>query len=114
MGISVKGNSSYKFSLDAANISITGLTVESATLREAAQVDEEGIGEDGLVKAWAIGGDQWEASVTGYLTGGSPPSIGSSATVGGKACTVTGVEKAYGNRDWHKATVTLKGYEGIS
>jgi len=113
MGNPVVKGASYTFGIPTADVQITGLVAESATLRSSVQVDEEGINNLGVVAAYAIGGEQYEVNVTGKYTG-NPPALASKITVQGYTLYITNVEKSWGEREWKKATITAKGYEGIT
>ena len=108
----VKGES-WTFGVPTSDVTITGVVVESATLRSNVQVDEEGINNLGIVAAYAIGGEQFELSVSGVYTG-TPPANGAKITVQGQVLYITNVEKSWGQRDWKKVSITAKGYEGIT
>lgn len=113
MAVPVKGNNNYSFGIPTGDVSASGMIVEQATLNSSVQVDEEGVDNLGLVAAYAIGGEQFEVNISGFYTG-SGPNVGQSITVDGNTLFVTRVETSWGNRDWKKASVTAKGYEGIS
>ena len=110
MPVSVKG---ANYTYGAAEVSVSGMVVESATVSTAVQVDEEGIDENGMVAAWALGGKNYELTASGIYQGAGP-SVESDMSIDGISVTVTKVERSWGNRDWKKATVTGKGYEGVS
>lgn len=112
MSVTVRGEQ-WTFGIPTADVSVNGLVVESATLRANAQVDEEGINNLGLVAAHAVGGVAYEVSITGKFTG-TPPAINSTVEVQSQTLVVVNVETAWGERDWKKATLTAKGYEGVA
>jgi hypothetical protein len=103
----------YTFGIDTDQIEITGVVAESATLRSSVQIDEEGTNNLGLVAAYAIGGLQFEVTVSGKVLG-DPPEVGTNFDIDGNTMFITGVETSWGERDWKKVSITAKGYEGIS
>jgi hypothetical protein len=112
MTVAVKGTQ-YIFGIPTTQITITGLVLESATLRSSVQVDEEGVNNLGIVEAYAIGGIQYEVTVSGKFTG-NPPTPGTKFVAQGVTLYMTNVETSWANRDWKKASITAKGYDGIT
>lgn len=99
------------------DITISGVSIETAEIDITAQIDATATDQEGLVAAWAIGGKQGTVNIAGYQTG-DLPAFGDEFTIniGGvnETVCVTGVKPSRSNRDFGKVTITGKFYEGVS
>ena len=112
MAIQVKNATGYNYAFGTDDVDIDGVEIETCEFDTTAQVDAEGIGQDGLVKAWAVGGIQGTITINGYLVG-TAPAFGDEFTIDTQKAYVVGVKTSRSNREFKKIQITGKFYEGI-